>query len=244
MTLGYPVVNAGEKYINGLGLSWSSNSEIVVSSGQCRDSENINDISLDSDITIDSDVNGAGGLDDGDLANNTLYAVYVIGDSLNNNDASALISADLDDSPSLPRGYDMVRRVGYVLTDGTPNLLEFRQYGHGSDRWMYYDAQISALANGASAAWADIDMSDSVPGGSKLVLVRAAMTPNAAGNSVYLRPNGATADEGWDKLSAPAANEMVSNMLAPVDDDAVMEYKVDNAGDSVDIDIRAYLDQL
>lgn len=77
-------------------------------------------------LTISTGTNGANGLDAGTVAQNTLYAVYVI---FNNTTTAGLLSLS-GTSPTLPTGYIYFARVGWVLTGAaTTNLNTFIQYG-------------------------------------------------------------------------------------------------------------------
>src|SRR5208283_4100787 len=83
--IGYPQVNAGLLYVNGLDVSWVSTTALSVAAGAARDSSNVNDIVSPTAVSISSAINGAGGLDTGTIAASTFYAVYIIGSSLSAN---------------------------------------------------------------------------------------------------------------------------------------------------------------
>lgn len=57
----------------------------------------------------------------------------------------------------------MYRRIGWVLTDSSANLLQFWQYGEGQERTYYYDVAISELSAGAATTFTAIDLATSVP---------------------------------------------------------------------------------
>ncbi len=241
MSVTIPMVNAPYLSIQGLNLSWTSATVIAVSAGRARNSSNLNDITLDAAVSINSAVNGAGGLDVGVLDNDTFYAVYAIGDSTKYEDGSALLSADLD-QPLLPSGYDMYRRIGYVLTSGAAAILEFRQVGSGEDRWMWYDAGINELNAGAQAGYTAVDIASSVPPQATMVLFDAILTPTGAGDLAHLQPTGATDATGYAVLSGPvAAVVMRAPLMVPCDDSPSVDYKVTG---TLSLNTKAYLDQL
>lgn len=243
MSVDTPIVNLGMDYCTGMELTWTSGTLLSVAPGQCRNSTNVNDIKLSSAQVINTAANGAGGLDIGTIANSTLYAVYVIGDSRAYKETSALISADLDE-PYLPFGYDMFRRVAYVLTSGAAAILEFRQVGDDLNRWMKYDVGISVLAGGNSAVYAPIDLSASMPSVATDVLLNVAFTPNAAGDTMALRPTGATGAGGYVILSGAAAGVVQQlNQTVPCDEDASVDYKVTALG-AATVLLMGYLDAL
>jgi hypothetical protein len=83
---GFPMVNAGSLYINGLGIAPGTTTlKVALSSGAARDSTNQDDIVLAADVSINFGVNGANGLDTGSIAASTFYYVYVIASSLSAN---------------------------------------------------------------------------------------------------------------------------------------------------------------
>ncbi len=87
-----PVEDLPFLYISGMNLSVASTTVMAIAPGQCRDSNDVMDIPFDEPFYINSAVVGAGGLDTGTLAASTNYAVYVIADSTNKKQPSALIS--------------------------------------------------------------------------------------------------------------------------------------------------------
>lgn len=256
MSVGTPIVNSGNLYVNGLELSWIDGTHIQVYKGEARDSTNVNDINLSATILINAAIQGAGGLDQGALANNTFYAVYVIGNSLGNAHSSALISTNTT-SPALPYNYDMFRRVGFVLTSGAAAILEFWQEQalggisiSNSSRRMWYDAPISVLAATAQAAFTAQVLTAAIPlklSGTE-VTFNVDLLPNAAANFVELRPTGSTAAAGMVKLSGDVGGvhhfDQVRCVCAA---DATPHPSIDyitDAATTVALTVSAYVDYL
>lgn len=203
-----PIVNAGLKYVNGLVLSCDAVAApkvVNVAAGAARDSTNVNDIILDAAVAINGAVAGVvNGVDVNALAASSFYAVFVIGDSTRNNAAAALLSLSAS-APSLPNGYDMFRRIGWVLTDGSSNVLQFWQNGLDQTRCMMYDVGISELSGGASATYAEVNIATSVPAQDGQVIFNVALTPTAADDAVSLLPYGSVATAGMAVLSGTVA---------------------------------------
>jgi len=239
-----PIVNAGQKYIEGLLVSYNDTTKLDVASGQARDQSNTNDIELASSVTIDASNNGKNGLDTGSLANNTIYAVYVIGNSRDNADAAAIVSSDLS-QPVLPKDYDMYRRIGYVRTDGSAEFLKFYMYGNGHNREVWYDVARSVLSNGTSTTYAEIDLSDDMPSLSTTVILDVAYTPNAATNVAELRNIESSATDGQVRFGYGVAAAQVGMVRVPAgldSGDVKIEYKVANGSDDLDIGLQGYVD--
>src|SRR5258708_33714271 len=75
-------------------------------------------------LLINSAVNGVNGLDTGTIAASTQYAVYLIGDSRNYNNAAAVISLTSNyPDPLMPSGYDSYRLIGFMATDGPTHFV-------------------------------------------------------------------------------------------------------------------------
>ena len=263
MAISTPITNARQYYINGLQLAYLTATTMTVTAGRCSDSTNTNDISVGlplnvaatqtgelpvdagtGTVTINTAATGVAGLDTGTIAINTFYAVYAIGDSYGNNPGSACISANLT-APLLPAGYDMSFRIGFIKTDGSADILSFRQDGCGLDRWMWYDAAIAtSVTAGASGTYAAVDCTASLPAATPtMVNFLCSYSPTGTNDKLVLVPGTSTATAGYATLSGTGAG-VTGNLICPTDSpvtDAV-DYKV--TGTAVAIDVAAYLDQL
>lgn len=250
-----PVVNQGLLYINGLSLIWVDATHLLIGTGKARDSTDINDIDVNTSVTINAAVRGLNGLDvgaAGALAFNTLYSVYVVGSS-NYNDPTApqylagggLLSLATNAAPTLPGNYDMYRRIGTVLTDGAGNILAFQQVGTGGARRMWYDAAQAALTGGVSATYVAVPLGASVPAQNTEVTLNFAYTPTAAGDLSNLRHTGSANANGNVIISgAVAAVVQEVQVVCPcslVAGVPNIDYKTVGA---LTLTVAAYLDQL
>jgi hypothetical protein len=239
-----PMVNAGTKYVNGLQLSRTSDSLLAIAAGAARDSSNVNDIVVAAALEINGATVGANGVDVAALTTSSHYAVFVIDDSTGFNAAAGLLS--LLSTPSLPGGYDIYRRIGWVRTDGTSDLLEFRQQGESTDRWMYWDVAIATdITAGSSATFAAVDMSNGVPDltVSGIVDMLTVFTPTAGNDTCELRPGGSSAAAGYARASgAVAAVIELTNLVCPFDVTTGVDYIV--TGSAVALSVAGYMDKL
>jgi hypothetical protein len=266
MNISTPIVNGDLMYVNGLRLVSVSTTTMTVSQGLCRDSTNTNDIKVGlplnvaatqtgvepvaagaGAVTIDVTLSGAGGIDTGTVAASTFYAVHAIGDSYGVNPGSALLSLSLT-APTLPKGYDMFRRIGFIKTDGSSHILAFRQYGVTADRWMWWDVAIAtSITAGSSATFASVDCSAGIPAMGTIsdAIFLVVFTPTAANNTVELRPGLSSATNGYSRASGDVAAVATTVMMqCPIDSpytDAV-DYLV--TGSATAISVSGYLDQL
>ena len=144
----------GKNYITGLVLSNDTDTDhdVNITAGECKDSTNVTNISLDTEITKRIDASWAvgndnGGMDTANVSASTLYAVWVIKRS-DTGVVDALFSTSFS-SPTMPTNYDYKRLLGWVLTDGSSNILGFRQHGDGRIVEFWYTARQS-IASGLS----------------------------------------------------------------------------------------------
>ena len=120
-------------HIGGLGLSNDTDAahDILVAAGSCVDSTGAQLLILASALSKRIDGgwgvgDGAGGLFSGSVAADTWYHFFLIGKT------DGTIDAGFDTSvtaANIPSGYTLYRRIGSVLTDGSANILAFRQQG-------------------------------------------------------------------------------------------------------------------
>lgn len=119
--------------ISGLQISTpGSSSSLSVTAGVAADSTNVAMMTLASAMSKTTGAwsagNGNGGLDSSTITSNTWYAVHLIeniagalGDILFSTSASA---------PTLPPGYTVFRRIGWMKTDGSSNWRKLFQSGN------------------------------------------------------------------------------------------------------------------
>jgi len=246
MSIGIPVVNAGELYVNNLELSWASDEIVALAAGAARDSTNVNDIVLSEEVDVSNIVVGANGLDTGTVAADTFYAVYVIGSSYGVVATAGLLSLASNAVPSLPQDYDMYRRVGWVLTDATSDNLLFTQYGVNQSRQYYYDVAIDELASGAETSLTAIDMATSVPPIATQVICKLTYTPDGAADVAEFAPYGGVSTTGVMQFSCGVAAVQVGMMVLPTALNALVPtlmYKV-TTGDTLSVATAGYNDYL
>ena len=209
-----PIVNAGLLYANGLGIAKTAAKIISMAAGAARDSTDTNDITLSALVSINGANVGANGVDIAALVASSFYAVYVIGDSTAYQSAAGLLSLSAT-APSLPGGYDMYRRVGWILTDGSSNILQFWQYGQGEERMYYYDVGISELSGGSDTTFTAIDLATSVPPIATEVLFDVTFTPDGATEVAEFLPFGSSASSGFIRFGYGVAAAQVGVVTVP-----------------------------
>lgn len=205
-----PIVNGASLYINGLIITNNTttpNTKLDIAAGQCRDSNNQIDMILgdylgqgygtaNSSTTLNFGVSGANGLDTGSIAATTWYYIFVVADSSNKNPTATIASTSAT-APVLPFGYDSLRLIGAVKSDGSSHLLKFYETNSSSTRFFEWDAPIAVTVtdSGTSATYSAMDLSTGVPPSSYgLATVYYIWDPNAAGDILNFTPAGGTGD--------------------------------------------------
>lgn len=213
-----PIVNAGIYYVNGLNLSPGVNSTtnklVSVSAGLARDSTNVFDIVNPAALSINGAKVGANGVDVAVLADSSMYAVYIIGDSTEYQPTAGLLSLTFGE-PSLPFGYDCYRRIGAVLTSSGGYVLTFWQYGVEEKRVMYYDVGI-AITTANVTSFTAVSLAAAVPPINTRVLLDLTYTPNSAGNVAQFLPYGSIATAGIVRFGYGVAAAQVGDVLVPI----------------------------
>lgn len=199
-------------YVNGLIISNNAttpNTKLDISAGQARcgieNSPNLVDVILESGVTIDTAVIGANGIDTGALAASTWYYPYLIGSSTNQVAAAAILSTSAT-APAMPEGYDVFKKLGFALTDGSVHFLKFNVAGNGNLRQHFWDDSIKVANDLTSATLAAIDLSTAVPPVQNTpVYFQDEFTPATAGDYVSYVAGDSTATVGARTYGSVAA---------------------------------------
>lgn len=168
--------------------------------------------------TANLGLRGENGLDDGTVAANTWYSVWVIHNS-SSSVTSGLLSA-LAENPECPDGFDFKRRIGWVRTDGTPNAHALGGTQNG-DSFSYRARTgtnltgVPYIASGATAnaAWETRPTADFIP--STACAVRVGIYTNNQGDNAFSA--GVAAYQPVALTDAPAfynGNQYQSNICS------------------------------
>ncbi len=247
MAVNNPIVNARVKYVNGLEMAWVDTTHFTLAAGAASDSTNIDDIILSALVTNTISSVGVNGVDVAVAAVSSFYAVYVIGDSTGYKATASLISLS-GTAPSLPSGYDMFRRVGWILTDSSAHVLKFWQYGHNSTRDMFYDTGIATPAITTSATYVSQSLAAGIPPSSVVeAYLKVDYTPNSATNIATMAPFGSTATVGMIVFGygvAAAQQGMVTVPTALNSTAPSITHKESSSSDALVILVAGYQDSL
>lgn len=170
-----PIYNLPNLYKNGLNISKTSDTLLLIGSGSCRDQNNVIDIEIGSQnieselqsstLTLDFTKVGVNGLASSTpVQTATMYAIYLIADSRYYLPTASLAVSVGDNLVSVPFGYDSMRLIGYWMTKVDSSALEDGFYsGSGNNiSFNYYDGRI-VLTNGNETAFTPIDLGSVVP---------------------------------------------------------------------------------
>lgn len=243
--LNAPVVNAPNKYVNGLVVSQFGTGLLGITAGAARDSTNVSDIILPTNINFLITRVGINGLDTGVATVNTNYAVHIIGDSSKTNPTAGLFSLNAS-APQLPLGYDMFRRIGWFRTTAADATLLSRyfSFGDGQNRSYYIEEPITFLTAGNATAPTIINAATSgaAPSIATELLLDIAYTPAAATNNAkFVFANSAIPIE---RFGTGVAGLQVGALRVPTGGGAAFRYWVTAAGDSLTLMCTGFMDYL
>lgn len=261
-TQNLPIFDLPNLDVSGLVLSNNAttpNSQVDISAGTARDMNNVIDLRIGANnpniqgnvvntpLTLNMLVNGLNGLDTGAVAADTLYAIYLVGDSRYYNPVGALatLASNVVNNvgPLMPFGYDSLRLIGFIATNGSSNIQAFREIGNGHFRQVIYAVGQQVLGSGNATAFAEVDVSALVPPiNNTMMTLNAHLTPGTAGDSLQIKDVGASTVQ--TQLYGPVISQLVGSqvqVLAQLSSNLpVFEYQVSSSGDSADIWILGY----
>lgn len=256
----FPIINSGSLYVDGLQTVQAGLFQQYIEVGQARDSTNSNDIIVPNRLTINIDSIGPNGLDNGIISPQTFYGVYVIGDSTKSNPTAGLLSLNYNSSPVMPFGYDLFRRIGWMLTNSTIQAQTERLWTMGTDktRTYYYDTgPVSVLTGGNATSPAQVSMAGVVPiayapQATNLVVEAYCRVTYSSASSANTVSFGISTSINLPivSISNGAVATTVSNIWLPVritntsPPIPAIQYKTTSASDSVSLAVFAFRDYL
>jgi len=235
-------------YVKGFKISYVTTATITVDSGYCRDSTGCWTLYCLSTTTINSGRVGLiNGLDTGTLAASTVYAVHLLNDSTGKLAPGYVISTSAT-APTLPQGYDIFRRIGWAVTDGSSYFTKIIQSGTGLNRRYEYDSMPRVLNGGAATSYTAIDLSTYVPSIQDMpVSFSVVITPSVAGRYIKIRQGGSstTVPQVISGDVAAIATYTPVNLLVGLESSlAKVDYLVANSADRASVYVQNFTDYL
>lgn len=234
-------------YANGLKISNNAttpNTKLDVATGTIMDSTGVYQIELDTAVTINAATTGRNALDTGTLAASKVYTVFVIGDPIDANVTSCLLSLSAT-APLLPFGYSVFAKIGYIVTDSAVHFLKgYWTAGNSARRTFVYDAPIAtAVTAGNATSFTAVALTAFVPPIEDTpVSIAYAFTPGAASRVLNLTPgngvgNAVTITGQVVAVVISGNAEVFSKVTSAVPE---IDYKVSNAGDAVALNVAGF----
>jgi len=236
------------KYANGLKITndGTTPDEIIdIAVGSMLDSTGVFQIDVDAVLSPDITAEGLNGLDTGTVAASTVYAVHLVCDPVTQQAVGAMFSLS-STAPLMPFGYSAFALVGFVVTDGTSDiLLGTWTAGNSSQRTFYFDAPIAtAVTAGNATSYTAVSLAAFVPAVQDTpVIVNYAFTPGAASRTLKMTPGNGVGD--FVTITGQVTSVVVSNnTVVPskvTSSVPEIDYKVANSGDAVAINVAGYV---
>lgn len=185
-------------YINGFGISNGLTLTTItlnIAPGSCLDFTGSFQLTSNSTISINSTVNGLNGLDQGTVAANKVYPIYLVWDPVTNNPPGAMLSLSYT-TPLMPFGYSAYLLIGYATTNASAQILKgYWTAGNAATRTFTYDNPLSVLSSGSSSSPAIVDLTKAVPNYNNTpVSISAQLIPNASGDILSLKTGAGTSN--------------------------------------------------
>jgi hypothetical protein len=242
-----------DDYITGMSLSLDTDTDhdINITAGLCKDSANAAILQASSEMTKQIDATWAagddvGGMFTGSVGNNTIYHIFAI---KKDSDGSVDYGFDTDpDCANIPTGYTEYRWIGWVLTDGSANILGFKVLGEGRNLEYWYSARLSVASGLTAITYATQALSSHIPTGTgKIKSVLVSGISSISDNTVMISDDGTNMKTKFaasdNDNSVGSINELyyVSGggpIFTPVSGDNIY-YKVNGNSYPVELFIRA-----
>jgi len=261
-----PIIQLPRLYIDKLNISVYSTTVLAIAPGAARDQFNTIDIEVGNSnlfglnipaplavnyqppILINSAVNGVNGLDTGSLAASTDYAIYLIADSRNLKNPAGLLSLTSNTAPIVPLGYDTLRLLGFIQTDGSSHFVYATHKPQNmSGALTYYLAASSVLSGGNATSFTAVDCSTPIPTTTLrnvIASLQVTFTPVAAGDVVQFRPTGSSATTNVTTIvgavAGVAQTQYMQLILGVGSSKPEFDYLVTSASDAVSVSVVAW----
>lgn len=246
-----PIVDMPNQYIYGFQMVKTGNRTLTLTPGEARSSQNTNDIVVSGTfniptVFINCDIIGVNGMARAAIAINSAYYVFICGDSTGNNSPCAIVDI-AQFNPLLPVGYDVFRRIGFLRTDASANILPFTQIGCSVVRTYFYDTPINILSGGSATTFTSINLTF-VPQNSfnALAYLDITYTPNGATDVAEFLPFNSVSATGCVRFGTGVAGAQVGQICVPYVTIAGVPrilYKV-TAGDTLTLGLSGFTDSL
>jgi hypothetical protein len=230
---------------NYLKLTRINSGQISIGVGECRDSTDSVNVINPSPLTVDISTSGAGGLDTGSEAANTLYTCYIISGS---SGVAGILSTN-QTTPTLPAGYQYFRRVGAVRNNSSSNILNFTQEGNANNRRMVYltnETTLRVLTNGSATSYTAVSLSAFMPVTSTAPILAFNYEADDKNDFATLRPTGSSlTDLGFKIHLQGDKNREGYGVIEPITNAAQsLDYQVEDNDDELDLSVIGYHDNL
>lgn len=244
-------------YITAKGTGWgclvdvASNTQATIAIGVYPDDTNADIIEVADPLTVDITTSGENGADGFTEANSTWYSVWII--KKPDGTVASLLSTSAT-SPTLPSGYTLKRRVGWVRNDGSGNFIPSYQVPAGPlQRWTIYRVTLPAvtevvgatniLDGGTSTAGAvPPNTPNYVPSTSTLARIKFGVAYVSGAGSMRLAKNSGGSQESYLVNPNARIREGVTDIETTTSQN--IYYINSSSGIEVDLAVKGYLDNL
>jgi len=192
-------------YIVGMKLSndtVDADHDIDINEGECRDAADAVDMVL-SAITKRIDAAWAvgtnqGGLDTGIVSTDVVYSVWAI--YRDDTEVTDVLFSLSHTAPTMPSNYTHKRWIGWVLTDGSSNILPFSMNGEGTNLRYDYDARLLIASSLSQTSYTAQALEVHIPTESGFITEVLFGAISAAALTLHLSDDGTNAKTIFDAV--------------------------------------------
>lgn len=233
-------------------LVFSTADVVNILPGLVRDSANGVDIPFGA-LQVDMTASGAGGLDTGARAGQTVYAIYVI-----MNPATFAVAAIASLSfvaPALPAGFTVFRRLGGISLNTVLGIRPFFMSGLGTVRTLWWNLTQGPIGDTSCRVLnaGNATVSTVIAAANRFffptspeVWAQVTFVSATPGTAMVLGPTGVTAILGQVSMISQVAGIAAqrSGIVANVAVGGTLSYSVPNAADQANVWVQGCTDQL
>lgn len=232
--------------------AYTSVTVVAIGTGNCRDDTDVLNIAVTAVRSADITTTGAGGrnVDTAEQADKWYYLFIIADTTAVETEAAFLVNEDDIGAFTMPAGYDVKRRVGFVRNDAASNLRDFVMTGTGRQRVVDYDNvdrdDLNVFTDQEPIVWTAASCAEFVPPTSR-VCVLDTVNDMGANDFGEWRPTGSSVGDGQGRRSQDSDLSNCSVILSDFLLSAAqsLDYRRnDVSGDGLSLYIVTYRDDL
>lgn len=232
--------------------AYTSVTVVAIGTGRCRDDTDVLNIAISAVRSADITTTGAGGrnIDTAEQADKWYYLFIIADTTAVETEAAFLVNEDDIGAFTMPPGYDVKRRVGFVRNDASSDLRDFIMRGNGRQRQVSYNNvdrdDLNVFTDQEPIVWTAASCAEFVPPTS--IMCDLDCVADMGANDIgEWRPTGGTVGDAQGRFTQDSdlSNCTVTLPGFILSDAQSLDYRRnDTSGDGLSLYIYTYRDDL